>query len=176
MQNRPERCVFLVPLNEKCHLEGSFVSLSMLAFRFGTNYKDIHKINRISISLLRKLQIWNILFLDNILLMASSKENLALWRKAMLHLASESRFFDNFKERSPPAKSDFVIFRHGNQLSRYDIHSLKRKERADCATVPESFWVVISCCLQANQLIGLLRQQELQHFYSMTVGEFWKEV
>ena len=74
------------------------------------------------------------MFLDDILLMASSNQELALARDT---------FFDKCKEISSPAMSDFTIFGHGNQLSRYDLDPSKRKEE-DCATVPGSSREVIS--------------------------------
>ena len=104
LQNRPQGCIFFSPTKPeipkvcKFQMEGSILSVPLPLLPFGTSPKDIHKVDENSHSLLIKLHVRLIIFLDNILLMASSKEELTLARDTLIYLLQNLGFLINRKK------------------------------------------------------------------------------
>ena len=92
MQNRPQGYLFFSPTKLKVskvckfQIEGFILSVPLPLLWFGTGPRMFTKLMKIPISLLRKLYVRLIIFLDNILLMASSKEELTLARGTQIYL------------------------------------------------------------------------------------------
>ena len=92
---------FSVPLNlksQKFLIFKSALPVPLPLLWFGTSPKDIHKVDESSLSLLRKLYVRLIIFLDDILLMVSSKEELALVRDTLIYLLQNLGFLINRKK------------------------------------------------------------------------------
>ena len=71
-------------------MEGSILSVPLLLLRFGINPKDIQKVGKnYHFCLFRKLYVRLIIFLDDILLVASSKEELAFATDALIDLLQD---------------------------------------------------------------------------------------
>ena len=104
MQNRPQGCIFFSPTKFKIpkvfkfQMKGSVLPVPLPLLWFGTSPKDIHKVDESSLSLLRKLYVRLIIFLDDILLMASSKEELTLVRDTLIYLLQNLGFLINRKK------------------------------------------------------------------------------
>ena len=78
---------------------------------------------KIPISILRKLCIRVIIYLDDLLLMGTSLKELLIARDTLIYLLHCLDFL--FSIGIEP-KIDFEIFRSGSEFSRHDIESLKR--------------------------------------------------
>ena len=71
-------------------MEGSILSVPLLLLRFGINPKDIQKVGKnYHFCLFRKLYVRLIIFLDDILLVASSKEELAFATDTLIDLLQD---------------------------------------------------------------------------------------
>ena len=79
--------------------------------------------------LLKKLYVRLIIFPKGILLMASSKEEMALARDALIYCLQNLGFLMNVNKFSTLAMSEFAIFGHRNQLRRHDLDPSKRRRR-----------------------------------------------
>ena len=79
-------------------MKGSVLPVPLPLLWFGTSPKDIHKVDESSLSLLRKLYVRLIIFLDDILLMASSKEELTFVRDTLIYLLQNLGFLINRKK------------------------------------------------------------------------------
>ena len=80
-------------------MEGSILPVPLLLLRFGTNPKDIQKFDKnYHFCLLRKLYVRLIFFLDDILLVASSKEELTLAMDTLIDLLQDLDFPINCKK------------------------------------------------------------------------------
>ena len=95
---------FSGPLNQKTQkfvsfkLSDPFYQFLCLYFGLRPAPKTFIKLMRIPISLLRKLYVQLIIFLDDILLMASSKEELTLARDTLIYLLQNLGFLINCKK------------------------------------------------------------------------------
>ena len=94
---------FSVPVNFKSQKflslkwKNLFYQFLCLCFGLGPAPSIFMKLMRISISLLRKLYVQLIIFLDDILLMASSKEELTLVRDTLIYCFQNLGFLINCK-------------------------------------------------------------------------------
>lgn len=79
--------------------------------------------------LLKKLYVRLIIFPKGILLMASSREEMALARDALIYCLQNLGFLMNVNKFSTLAMSEFAIFGHRNQLRRHDLDPSKRRRR-----------------------------------------------
>ena len=92
VQNRPQGWIFFSSTKFKIsklfkfQMEGSVLPLPLLLLWFRTCPKDIHEVDEIPISLLRNLYVRLTIFLDHILLLASSKEKLTLAGDTLIYL------------------------------------------------------------------------------------------
>ena len=95
---------FSVPLNQKSQKFVSFKWKDLfyqflgLCFGLGLDPRKFTKLMGIPISLLRKLYVRLFIFLDNILLMLFSKEELTLARDTLIYLLQNLGFLINCKK------------------------------------------------------------------------------
>ena len=120
-----------------------FYQFLCLCFSFRPAPRIFTKLMRVPISLLRKLYVRLIIFLDDILLMASSKEELTLARNTDIS-SPESSFFNKQQEFGARTMSEYSIFGYRSQLNRSDTDTSARQKREDCETIPGSTGDVLS--------------------------------
>ena len=141
---------FSVSLNQKPQKFASFqwrdlfYQLLCLCFVLGPAPRIFKKLIRIPISLLRKLCERLITFLDNILLMASSKEELALGRDTLIYLLQNIGFLIDCEKSVLEPCHNIQFFGYGNQLNKNDTDPSTRDKWKDCVTVPGSTGKAIS--------------------------------
>ena len=103
VQNRTQGCIFFSPTKPKIQtvckfqMEGLILSIFCLCFGLGPAPRIFTRLMRILIYLLRVLYVRLITFLDDILLMASSKEELTLPRETLIHFFQNLGFLINRK-------------------------------------------------------------------------------
>ena len=154
MQNRPEGCIFFSPTKPKvskicnCQVEGSIQPVSLPVRRFGASSRDFHKAYANSHVPVEKA-VRLVICLDDILVMASSKEELSLASDTMIYFLQNLGFLVNVitSVLQPCQTLQFL----GMEISSVDmtlnlpIKKIdKRDEREDHATVPGSFREVSS--------------------------------
>ena len=111
VQNRPQGCIFFsptklqIPKVFKFEMEESVLPVPLPLLWFGTSPKYIHKVNRNSYFSVEKLYVQLIIFLDDILLMASSKEELTLARDTLIYRLQNLGFLINCKPVLKPCQN-----------------------------------------------------------------------
>ena len=115
-----------------------------MSFGLGPAPRIFIKLIRIPTPLLGKLYVRLIVFLDGILLVASSKKKLTLARETLIYLFSESRFSEKSRNISTRILSRYTTFGCGNQLNRNDTNTSTREKRENFTTVPGSTGEVVS--------------------------------
>ena len=115
-----------------------------MSFGLGPAPRIFIKLIRIPTPLLGKLYVRLIVFLDGILLVASSKQKLTLARETLIYLFSESRFSEKSRNISTRILSRYTTFGCGNQLNRNDTNTSTREKRENFTTVPGSTGEVVS--------------------------------
>ena len=82
VQNLPEKCVIFgpsvsrLPKISKMLVEGQYTPIPLPKFWISASTKDIHKVNEIPLSLLRKLNVYLIILLDHSLITEASKKEI----------------------------------------------------------------------------------------------------
>ena len=96
---------------------------------------------KIPISLLRKLNVRLIIFLDDILIKVVSKEEMIVVRATLIYLLQGLGFLINKsdKEIGSPAYTGDRIFGYRDKLGRNDSTASPREERSNCNSVSDSF-------------------------------------
>ena len=106
-----------------------------LCFGLGPAPRNFTKLMKIPIALMRKLNIRLIVFLDDILIMASSMEEAVITRDTDIFTA-EFRIHNQCKEIGISPSPDFAISRSRNKFLRDDSQSSFRKEGKNYSTLP----------------------------------------
>ena len=115
-----------------------------ISFGLGPAPRIFIKLITIPTPLLGKLYVQLIVFLDGILLVASSKKKLTLQEKHLYTYFSGSRFSEKSRNMRTRILSRYTIFGYGNQLNRNDTNTSTREKRENFTTVPESTGEVVS--------------------------------
>ena len=110
VQNRPQGCIFFsptkfqIPKVFKFEMEESVLQFLCLCFGLGPVPSIFMKLMRIPISLMRKLYVQLIIFLDDILLMVSSREELTP-RDTLIYRLQNLGFLINCKPVIKPCQN-----------------------------------------------------------------------
>ena len=116
-----------------------------LCFGLGPTPRIFTKLLKVTISLRRKLNVWLIIFLDDILLMAASVKELTLARDTRIYLVQNLGFLINIKKFVlQPCQTIQFLGMKINSIYRCDYNSSTGEKESDSKTMSGSSEEVIS--------------------------------